>query len=226
MQPYLLPYIGYWQLLAAVDRFVVYDNIQYTKRGWINRNRFLRNGTDAMFTVPVKAGSDFLDIRERSIADDFDPGTILRSIGAAYRKAPFFSETLSVVDQALEAPSRNLFEYLLHGMRIVARHLGIETPIVVSSSVPIDHGLRAQQKVIAMCRALGADTYYNPTGGRDLYSKEDFARNGIALGFVQSRTTPYAQFGEAFVPALSIVDVMMFNEPAVVRSMLGHYEVD
>ena len=54
MQPYFLPYIGYWQLLSAVDQFVVYDNIKYTKKGWINRNRFLRDGTDAVFTIPLK----------------------------------------------------------------------------------------------------------------------------------------------------------------------------
>ena len=77
MQPYFLPYIGYWQLLAAVDRFVVYDNIQYAKKGWINRNRFLRNGADASFTVPLKKGSDFLDVADRFIADDFEAKTLL-----------------------------------------------------------------------------------------------------------------------------------------------------
>src|SRR5215470_13770625 len=96
MQPYFLPYIGYWQLLAAVDRFVVYDNVKYTKKGWINRNRFLRNDTDAMFTLPLKKGSDFLNIADRALADDFDPGTILNPFSEAYRKAPFFSEAFSV----------------------------------------------------------------------------------------------------------------------------------
>src|SRR5205809_1520347 len=103
MQPYFLPYIGYWQLLAAVDRFVGYDNIQYAKKGWINRNRFLRNGADAFFTVPLKKGSDFLDIAERSIADDFDPATLLNPLAAAYRKAPCFAEVFPLIERIVTA---------------------------------------------------------------------------------------------------------------------------
>jgi len=225
MQPYFLPYIGYWQLFCAVDRFVVYDNIQYTKKGWINRNRFLRNGTDAWFTVPLKAGSAHLSIAERTIADDFEPGTLLRPLAAAYRKAPHFGDVFPMIESVVAAPSRNLFEYLLHGLLTVAAHLEIRTPVVVSSAVDIDHGLRAEHKVIALCRALGADRYYNPIGGHALYSAAEFADAGIELRFVQTRPIAYAQFGGPFVPALSIVDVMMFNSPEAVGRMLGDYDL-
>src|SRR6476469_7826367 len=96
MQPYFMPYIGYWQLLAMVDSFVLYDNIQYTKKGWINRNRFLQNGKDALFTIPLKKDSDFREVRERSIADDFDGDKLLKQFEASYRKAPHFETVFSL----------------------------------------------------------------------------------------------------------------------------------
>jgi hypothetical protein len=225
MQPYFLPHIGYWQLLAAVDRFVVYDNIQYAKKGWINRNRFLRNGTDAFFTVPLKKGSDFLDIADRWIADDFDPKTLLNPLASAYRKAPMFGTVFPLLETIVTAAPRNLFEYLHHSLVVTARHLDIRTPIVVSSTVPIDHALKAERKVLAICGALGATRYVNASGGRALYAAETFAAQGIDLKFIQSRPIAYAQYGHAFVPGLSIVDVMMFNARDAVRGMLGAYDL-
>lgn len=225
MQPYFLPYLGYWQLLAAVDRFVVYDNIEYTKKGWINRNRFLRNGADAPFTLPLKKGSDFLDIRERSLADDFNPASLLNPFREAYRKAPFFDAVFPLIESIVTAAPRNLFEYLLNSLVMTAAYLEITTPIIVSSTVPIDHGLKAGDKVLAMCGALGADRYLNTIGGQALYAADTFASAGVELKFIQARPVTYAQFGEPFVPALSIVDVMMFNSPDAVRRMLGEYDL-
>ena len=225
MQPYFFPYIGYWQLLAAVDRFVVYDNIQYTKKGWINRNRFLRNGADAAFTLPLKKGSDFLDIGARTIADDFDPDHLVNVLTSAYRKAPFFGAAFPVIESIVRAAPRNLFDYLHQSLVATAGYLDIRTPIVVSSTVVIDHGLKAERKVIALCQALGADRYINSIGGRALYSVDQFAGAGIELKFLQPRPSAYAQFGQPFVPALSILDVMMFNSKDAVRVMLGEYDL-
>ena len=225
MQPYFLPYIGYWQLLAAVDRFVVYDNIQYAKKGWINRNRFLRNGADAFFTVPLKKGSDFLNVADRAVADDFDPTSLLNPLAAAYRKAPFFGAVFPVIESIVTAAPRNLFEYLHHSIVVTANYLEIRTPIVVSSAVTIDHDLKADRKVLALCTALGATRYVNAIGGRELYSVPAFAGQGVELTFMQSRPIVYEQYGNPFVPGLSIVDVMMFNSRDAVRVMLGEYDL-
>lgn len=227
MQPYFLPYIGYWQLLAAVDRFVVYDNIQYAKKGWINRNRFLRNGADAFFTVPLKKASDYLNIADRSLADDFEPKTLLNPLASAYRKAPFFEAVFPLIESVVRGPEGHgtgrvsLFDYLHHGLVATAAHLEIRTPIVVSSTVAIDHGLKGEQKVLALCKALGATRYVNAIGGRELYSVPAFAEQGIELRFVQSHPITYRQYDNPFVPGLSIVDVMMFNSKDAVRAMLG-----
>ncbi len=225
MQPYFLPYLGYWQLMAAADRFVVYDHIQFTKKGWINRNRFLRNGTAAVFTLPVKQGPHTLNVVDRAIADDFRPDTLLNPLAAAYRQAPFFEAVFPVIQEVVAAAPRNLFAYLHHSLTVVARYLGIRTPIVVSSTVDADHGLASEERVLALCRALGATRYLNSIGGRDLYSPRAFEARGIELKFVRPRLLPYQQYDQPFVAGLSIVDVMMFNSSDAVRGMLGAYDL-
>jgi hypothetical protein len=221
MQPYFLPYVGYFQLIAAVDLFIVYDNIKYTKSGWINRNRFLLNGRDETFTLPLAKGSDSLDIRDRRIAETFDPERFLARLKGAYSRAPHFASTMALLDDVVRFDDANLFAFLHHSITRVCRHMGIDTPIRISSQVEIDHGLTAEDKVLALCTASGATTYINPIGGQELYSKERFARHGVELKFLRSRAQSYVQFGGEFVPWLSIVDVLMFNGPAVIDATLS-----
>jgi hypothetical protein len=213
MQPYFFPYIGYFQLIAAADAFVVYDNIKYTKRGWINRNRLLRNDEAVTFSIPLQKDSDFLDVRERHLAREFDRAKLLNTIRGAYECAPFFPSTMLLIQEVLEYGETNLFRFLRHSIVRTCGHLGIDTKIVTSSDVPIDHGLKGQERVIALCHAFGATTYLNPIGGSELYSERDFAQKGIELRFLMAKALEYKQFGHAFVPWLSIIDVMMFNPP-------------
>lgn len=226
MQPYFLPYIGYYQLIEAVDVFVVYDNIKYTKKGWINRNRFLTNGGDATFSLPIKKDSDFLDVVHREISPDFNPMKMLNQFKEAYRKAPFANQTLSLLETILRYEERNLFRFLRHGLVKSCEHIGITTPIIDSSSLEIDHGLLSQDKVIALSRASGATVYINPIGGTELYNRAAFLQQGLDLRFLRSTLQPYAQLGAPFVPWLSIVDVMMFNSPDdILRMVRSDFEL-
>lgn len=225
MQPYFMPYIGYWQLLAAVDRFVMYDNIQYTKKGWINRNRFLQNGQAVLFTIPVKKDSDCLDIVKRSVADDFDPDKLLNQLDASYRKAPFVHTVFPLMISIIKAEHRNLFEYVRHSIRLTAEYLQIRTPVVISSTIAIDHSLRGENKVIALCKAMGAATYINAIGGQGLYSPSAFQAQGIELQFLKTRPISYLQFAHPFVENLSIIDVMMFNSRDSIQAMIGQYDL-
>ena len=220
MQPYFLPYIGYFQLMSAVDVFVIYDRIKYTKKGWINRNRFLLNGTDATFSLPLKKDSDALDIVERELAADFDRVKLLSQFAGAYRRAPYFAQTFTLLERIVQHEDGNLFRFIQHSLTAVAAHLEIDTEIRVSSSLPFDNELKGQDKVLAICAALGAGHYVNSIGGTELYSKEDFASRGVELQFLKSRLFEYPQSGGEFVPWLSIVDVLMFNPVDVVRECL------
>lgn len=220
MQPYFFPYIGYFQLIESVDLFVLYDNIKYTKKGWINRNRFLRDGSDCIFSVSLRKDSDSLDVRERAVAADFDGCKLVRQLREAYRRAPHFEESFPVVETAILSIRENLFEYIHGSVDEVCRYLKIGTPIVVSSSLEIDPTLKGRDKVLALCKATGADVYVNSIGGQELYSREEFFARGIELKFLQTLAIEYRQFGEQFVPLLSIIDVMMFNPVARIREFL------
>jgi WbqC-like protein family len=226
MQPYFFPYIGYFQLIAAVDLFIVYDNIKYTKKGWINRNRMLQNGKDVMFSLPLKSDSDNLDVCERELAADFNRDKLLNQFNGAYRRAPYFTQTFPLVEQIVRYEDKNLFRFLHHSIVRTCEHLGITTEIRISSRIAIDHDLKNQDKVLALCAAVGARTYMNAIGGRELYSKEAFQEKGIDLKFIQSKPFEYAQLGDAFVPWLSIIDVMMFNPLDTIQTCVStNYEL-
>jgi hypothetical protein len=226
MQPYFMPYIGYFQLIASVDQFIVYDNIKYTKKGWINRNRMLTNGADAMFSLPLKKGSDSLNIVERELAVDFDSTKLLNQFKGAYGLAPQFESTYPVLEQILRHEDNNLFGYIHHSIVRLCVHLGIKTRIRISSEIEINHELKGRDRVMALCMAAGADTYINTIGGVEMYDKDDFHMQGIELQFIKSRPIKYAQLGETFVPWLSIVDLMMFNPLCTVRAFINeNYEL-
>ena len=228
MQPYFFPYIGYWQLMGVVDQFVVYDNIQYTKKGWINRNRYLRNGKAETFSLPLKKDSGSLDVKDRYLSDAFDQeaNKLLRQIEGAYKKAPNFQEGIVLFEKCLRYEDKNLFNFIYHAIIQIQECLGIKTEIIVSSTIDCDHSLQAEQRVKAICHALGADKYINPIGGLELYSKENFQADGIRLLFHRAKPLEYKQYVEAFEPWLSILDVIMFNSRQDISSlMIGNYEL-
>jgi hypothetical protein len=218
MQPYFLPYIGYFQLIANSDLFILYDNIKYTKKGWINRNRFLLNGADATFSLPLRKASDSLDIVDRELATDFDRERLLNQLAGAYRKAPEFSVTLALLERIVRCEEQNLFRYIAYSIRVICEHLGIITDIKVSSQIAATHSLRGQGRVLSICKAVGAATYLNAPGGRALYDGEIFAEHNIKLEFLAPVIESYPQLGAPFLPALSVVDVMMFNSLEKVRA--------
>lgn len=228
MQPYFLPYIGYWQLMAHVDVFVVYDNIQYTKKGWINRNRYLCNGEDKYFSLPLKKDSDFLNVDERYISDSFDVEKLKNQIKTSYAKAPYFEETYKVFERILAYQNRNLFDFLFNSIKQIKDYLHIETQLVVSSSLDIDFSLKGKDKVQAICKVLSAEQYVNPIGGLELYDKNEFKANGIELSFLKSdlEKIAYKQFDNQFIQALSILDVLMFNSVDEVKRILELYKIE
>lgn len=223
MQPYFMPYIGYWQLMNAVDTYVVYDNIEYTKKGWFNRNRILLNGKDYLFTIPLKKDSDYLDVCERSVADDFKKEKLLNMFSEAYRKSPYYNNIYPEIEKMVLYSDTNLFKYIYNSICIVKEHLGIKTKIIISSSINIDHSLKGKDKVIAICKELGASKYYNAIGGQSLYDKTEFQNNGIDLKFLKPELTPYKQYKNDFVAGLSIIDVMMFNSTEEIKCLLDNY---
>jgi hypothetical protein len=226
MQPYFLPYIGYFHLVAAVDLFILYDNIKYTKKGWINRNHILQHGKSVMFSLPLKSDSDYLDVYKRELVANFNRDKLLNQFKEAYRRAPYFAQAFPLIEQIVQYRDANLFRFLYHSIVRTCEYLGIATEIRVSSEITIDHSLKNQDKVLALCKAVDASIYINAIGGVDMYSKETFWENGIELKFIQSRPFEYPQFGNQFVSWLSIVDVMMFNSKEKITEIIsGNFDL-
>lgn len=224
MQPYFLPYIGYFQLINAVDLFVVYDNIEFTKKGWINRNRILVNGKDEFITLPLKKDSDFLHINQRFLADSFeqDKQKILRKIKECYRKSPDFEVVYTLIEEIFSFNSTNLFEFVFNSIKVICNYLEIKTKFIISSTIDINHILKSEERVIAICDTLNANEYLNPIGGVNLYSKENFLQKKIGLFFLNTATIEYKQYSDEFVPWLSIIDVIMFNTKQEVQRIISN----
>ncbi len=222
MQPYFLPYIGYFQLINAVDEFVIYDNIEFTKKGWINRNRILVNGDDAYITIPVKKDSDYLDVCERYLAETWssERKKMLNRITESYRKSPYFEEAYPVIEKIMLFEDGNLFKFIYNSVCNIMGYLSVKTSLIVASSININHSLKSEKKVIEICKSRQADSYLNPIGGLELYSKGNFSQVGIELQFLKAQDISYKQFENEFVPWLSIIDVMMFNSRDQIRKLL------
>lgn len=223
MQPYFFPYIGYFQLINAVDEFVIYDNIEFTKKGWINRNRILVNEADAIITLPLKKDSDYLHVKDRYLAEtwEIERKKMLNRITESYRKAPCFKETYEVIEKCILYEDRNLFKFILHSLQTLMQYLNIKTNLVISSSILVDHQLKSDAKVMAICKERGADMYINPIGGIVLYDKNHFKQNNLELQFQKSNSITYKQFNNDFLPWLSIIDVMMFNSKEEINKFLS-----
>ena len=228
MQPYLFPYIGYFQLIRAVDCFVIHDDVQWIKGGWINRNRILVNGEARFVTIPVAKASSFSKINERVFSDDYaiHARKILRTVESIYRKAPYFEPAFEVLRQCLSQKERNASLFITNALRLCCRYLSIDTPFVLSSQIEKDNALSGQARVISINKVMGSSHYINPVGGMDLYRNKDFAGHGIRLSFLKSEGVCYRQFpGQEFIPSLSIIDVMMFNSRGELSDLLLKYEL-
>lgn len=228
MQPYLFPYIGYFQLMNAVDEFVIYDNIEYTKKGWINRNRILVNGKDSFISLPLKKDSDYLNIIDRYISETWsiEKKKMLNRIVESYRKAPNFNSVYPVIEKCILNDENNLFNFVLNSLNLIKEYLEIKTTFVISSSILIDHSLKSKEKVIAICKTRNSPIYLNPIGGLHLYNREDFKSEGINLYFLRTSEINYAQLNNNFIPYLSIIDVMMFNSKKEIEKMLKVFTLE
>jgi hypothetical protein len=223
MQPYVFPYIGYFQLIRDADLFVVFDDVNFRKRSWINRNRILLNDTDHLFSLHLYKASSSKKINEIEVGDNAQ--TLLKTFRQAYSHAPYYSMVMPLIEDLILYKEKQLAIYLMYQLQSISRYLGLHTRFVLSSAITKDNNLRSQDKILAICEALGANAYSNAIGGQHLYDERDFAEQGIDLKFIQTDYIEYRQFGAKFIPWLSIIDVMMFNSTSQIRTMLDAYQL-
>lgn len=224
MQPYFMPYIGYFQLMKAVDKYVVYDDVNYIKGGWANRNHILINGEKEMFTVTLQKASQNKLFNEIVIGDDFKK--LMKTLQMNYSRAINFDQTMVLMERIISFPNKQLAVFIANSFREILSYLSVETEILMSSEIPKDNSLRGKDKIIQICEILGADTYYNAVGGKNLYDQEEFREHGITLNFVDSLPQVYSQLHtREFVSGLSMVDVLMNNTKDEVNRLLDSFQL-
>ena len=227
MQPYFFPYIGYWQLINAVDKYVIYDDVQYIKRGWINRNRILVDGEPKLINLLMNGASQNKLINEVCASNNaVYKNKLLKTIKHSYSKAPYFDFIYPIVEKIILSEEEVLSLYLKNSIEIIAEYLGMNTEFILSSDINKDNKLYGQDKVLQICKVLGATEYYNAIGGKKLYTAQDFRDNGIGLKFLRTEAIEYKQFDNEFISNLSIIDVMMFNSKEEVKKMLDLYTLE
>lgn len=226
MQPYVFPYIGYFQLIRAVDVFVVYDDVAFINKGWINRNNILVGGQASMFTIPLVGASQNKLIREIEV-DNLAAWSkkSLKTVEQSYKKAPFFKESFGIVEQVFKCPAANIAELAVSSLKETCKYLGINTKIIESSTVYNNQDLKAQNRILDICLQEKAVHYINPIGGMAIYDKQLFADNKILLNFIKAKPVEYNQFNNNFVPWLSIIDLLMFCSVAEINEYLDKFEL-
>lgn len=226
MQPYFLPYIGYWQLMACVDKFIVLDDVAFITRGWIHRNRLLAGDGPRLFTLPVRGASQNRLICEIERADtEVWQRKFRETLRQNYCRAPHFEATMEVLEPILAHPERNLSRFIQASLRRIADHLAIATPCFAASADGRDE-MRGQERILDICEREGASRYVNLPGGSLLYDRGRFAQKGIELRFIKPDAVPYPQRIKKFEPWLSIVDIMMNTGREGTQAMLGQFSLE
>lgn len=227
MQPYFFPYLGYWQLLAAVDTFVLLDDVNFINRGWINRNRIAVNGLPSWLTVPLQGASQNRLIRDIDIvADDEWKKKMQRTLSASYTQAPESRRVLSLFEQWLNRADGNLSAALHSSITQISAALGIATSVVPSSSIYPKNDLKGQDRILDICQREGASVYVNPPGGRELYDAEAFRQAGIELMFLQPDLHQNKlRTGATDGSVLSILDSMMHNPAEELADAVKRFEL-
>ncbi|GGO79552.1 hypothetical protein GCM10011348_14120 [Marinobacterium nitratireducens] len=224
MQPYLFPYIGYFQLMYAADLFLIYDDVAYIKQGYINRNSILSPNGPVRFTVSVPGASSNKLISSLNFSTDVKKA--LRTVEQSYSKTPHFASVFPIVQKTLEQEDRSIAAVCQKSYEEIFEYLCVEKNIKKTSELDYDRSASAQDRLIALCQKFEASCYINAPGGRKLYAKSDFAAKGIDLKFINSLSVEYSQGQKKFTQNLSIIDVLMNCTPDEIKYLFGRYELD
>ena len=193
-QPYLFPYIGYWQLINLTDIYIIADNVQYIKKGYINKNYILSNSKSHRFTLEAQGVHLGKLISEIKVGNNAKK--ILKTIFHSYTKAPYFSDIYPMLENILLNDEKNLAKYIGYSIERIADFLNIDTKLINESDLYVDDSLNAQHGIINICKIFNADQYINAIGGQKLYNKEDFEKDGIVLNFLKTDEITYKQFND------------------------------
>jgi hypothetical protein len=223
MQPYLFPYIGYFQLVDSVDAFVFYDDVNFIKKGWIHRNRILIQQEAHFVSLSCKKISQNKLICETELVDDdFHKRKWMQTCEFAYKKAPFFKQTMDLLESCFSQEFASIGHLAAISVQLVSKYLGLLPKFYLSSENPIGLNEGRAERLIAICEHYQASQLINPVGGGFLYDPNLFYQKGIELTLLKFKLNSYQQLhsSHSFVSGLSILDVLMFNSIDEIRTKI------
>lgn len=223
MQPYFFPYLGYFQLIYSSDIFIFYDDVNFIKRGWINRNKIKVNDASNLFSVPLNQVSQNVVISKTSInQEEFLKWKtkFLKTLQQNYSKAPYFETVFGLIKRVLNSNNISIADLAEKSIHEILQYLGLNKKIFKSSELPIDNKLNGQDRIISICKELDATQYLNLSGGKVLYDRHLFNKNGVDLKFITTKEIFYNQLGNEFISNLSIIDVLMNNSKNEIFELL------
>lgn len=223
MQPYLFPYLGYYQLVMAVDKFVFYDDVNFIKGGYINRNNILSNGKSQRFTIAIPGSSPNVNIKDLYFDENVEK--VLKTIKQNYCKTPFFQDVYPLIEEIFRDGNRNVAHICSNSIKKVYDYLKIEKEFYNSSQINYNRTLSSADKLISISHELGTESYINSPGGRGLYDKMYFRNHGISLSFIEMQPCIYEQAKNEFISHLSMIDVLMWNSKKNVHQLLTQYKI-
>ncbi len=223
-QPYLFPYIAYWQLINMSDVFVISDSMQYMKKSFINRNNILLNGKSHRFTLEMIGVHETTPINEVKVGKN--ARKIAITISHAYKKAPYFKDVFPMIEDILLNEENNLSKYIGNSIKTISQYLNIDTQFIYLSDLQGETSLKAQARTVDICKRVNATHYVNAIGGQNLYDKDTFLNEDMELSFLKTNEINYKQYyNQEFIPHLSIIDILMFNSKEEIRKMLNAYSL-
>lgn len=226
MQPYFFPYLGYYQLVALVDRFVFLDNVNFIKKGWINRNNILVNGNPFLFSIPLHKASQNKLINNTELAvDDKWRTNFFKTIEMAYSTAPQYHSVVALLHDAMDPDASRISDWASRSILGVMNYLGIKKEFKYASQAEIGTA-KSEEQIIRLCHYFNATDYINLPGGKMLYNLENFKKAGLNLHFIQNIPVSYNQGLQNFIPNLSMIDVLMWNTPDQVMHLLSQYTLE
>lgn len=229
MQPYFFPYIGYFQLIAACDKYIFFDTPQFERRSWMNRNRIINVAEGSTYiSVPVVKAPQKTAICDMHINNSTNwREKLLAQLEVYKKRAPYYRETMEIVRSVIARETDSLVKMNVASVIEPCKYVGIDTDwsILTQMGLSIRQDCKADEWCLEISKAMGAEDYINPPGGQSFYDREKYAAEGVRLHFIHPELLPYEQGVGRFEPGLSIIDVMMYNSPEKIREMLNAYSL-
>lgn len=230
MQPYFVPYIGYFALMKHTEKFILFDTVQFIKHGWIERNRILKPGDGWQYiAIPLVKYSRDTKIQDIRIKNTEDwRKRILAQLEHYKKRAPYYNETIQVIKKAFNIETDSIVKLNENILKTICEYLNIDLNIEIFSqcNLEIDDVNAPDEWALNICKAIGGiKEYWNPEGGITFFNRDKYTKENIELKFLKMHITQYSQRRGVFEGGLSIIDVMMFNSPEEINKMLDEYEI-